>query len=360
MEGSFSTNWTGTISPSGPSGWSFTTSSAFGGTHSMTESPSGNYTTSSTRTVTYKNDFDMSDATSAYLSFWVRHRAENFRDKLQVQVSIDGSSWIPICGSNTVAENNTTSGGSLGGQPALTGIRDNWTRELFDLADFTGNPSLRLRFRFTSDNDASSFAFEKDDGFYIDNLKVIKVTNVSTIAVKFGDFKAKLLADNSVLLDWEAYTDNQHDHFEVERSTSQNNQFVSIARVAGPPPYKAIDYNPQIGNNYYRIKQVDKDGKKMYSNIVNIKLAKRLTTIIYPNPVKKMLTVKIRNQDLTDHFILEITDAAGRTVHEQTATVATGSNEIRINLQKLPPQVYFLKIVNSSNEIVLIDKFLKE
>ncbi len=360
MEGSFSTNWTGAISPSGPTGWSFTTLSAFNGTHSMTESPTGNYTTSSTRTVTYKNDFDMSDATSAYLSFWVRHRAENFRDKLQVQVSIDGSSWIPICGSNTVSENNTTNGGSLGGQPALTGIRDNWTRELFDLADFTGNPNLRLRFRFTSDNDASSFAFERDDGFYIDNLKVIKVTDVSTIAVKFGDFKAKLLADNSVLLDWEAYTDNQHDHFEVERLTGQNNQFVSIARVTGPPPYKAIDYNPQTGNNYYRIKQVDRDGKIMYSNIVNIKLAKRLTTIIYPNPVKKTLTVKIRNQDLTDHFVMKITDAAGRTVHEQTATVATGSNEIRINLQKLPPQVYFLKIVNRNNEIVLIDKFLKE
>ena len=182
MEGTFSTNWTAAISPAGPSGWAFTTLAAFGGTKSMTESPTGNYTVSSTRTVTYNSTFNLSDATEAYLSFWVKHRSENFRDKLQVQVSTNGTTWIPICGTTTVTEDNTTNGGSLGGQPALTGIRDNWTRELFDLTGYKNNASVSLRFRFTSDNDASSFAFELDDGFYLDNVKVIKITNAAVPA----------------------------------------------------------------------------------------------------------------------------------------------------------------------------------
>ena len=177
MEGAFATNWTATISPSGPTGWAFTTLAAFAGTHSMTESPSGDYTTSSTRTVTYKSTFNLSDATEAYLSFWVKHKAENFRDKLQIQVSTNGSTWFPVCGTTTVTEDNTTNGGTLGGQPALTGIRDNWTRELFDLSSYAGNATVSLRFQFTSDNDASSFAFELDDGFYIDDIKAIKITS---------------------------------------------------------------------------------------------------------------------------------------------------------------------------------------
>ena len=69
-----------------------------------------------------------------------------------------------------------------GGQPALTGIRDNWTRELVNLDNYNGyagDPTVRFRFRFTSDNDAKcNFAFEKDDGFYIDDIKLVKTTSI--------------------------------------------------------------------------------------------------------------------------------------------------------------------------------------
>lgn len=95
MEGTFANNWTGTTTPAA-TGWAYTTLAAFGGTHSMTESPSGNYTVSSTRTATYKSTVNLADATEVYLSFWVKHRSENFRDKLQVQVSTNGTTWFPF------------------------------------------------------------------------------------------------------------------------------------------------------------------------------------------------------------------------------------------------------------------------
>jgi carboxypeptidase T len=122
MEGSLSANWTATSNVS--DNWAFTTAQKYRGTKSLTESPAGNYTTNTTRTLTYNGSFDLSDGLAAQLSFWAKYRAENHRDKLQVQVSADGLSWTPICGTHTVAELNTTSGGTLGGLPALTGIQD--------------------------------------------------------------------------------------------------------------------------------------------------------------------------------------------------------------------------------------------
>jgi hypothetical protein len=360
MEGVFSNNWTATISPSGPTGWSFTSLQAYEGTRSLTESPTGNYTSSSTRTVTYKNNFNLADASKAYLSFWVKHRAENFRDKLQVQLSTNGTSWTPICGTNTVMETNATNGGTLGGQPALTGIRENWTHELFDLGDYTGFANVYFRLQFSSDNDAGSFAFEKDDGFYIDNLKLVKVTNVTTLPVKFVTFNAKLLQNNTVQLNWEAFTDEHHDHFEVERRTGRSENYLLIGIVNGLPPYQAFDLNPEEGNNYYRIKQVEKNGNVHYSNIINIQYAPGYhSAIIYPNPVKKIMTVKITHMEIRENLKVSIMDASGQVVHEQNSLAGTGTAEIRVNLQKLPPQVYFLKVYNIRRQVLVSEKFVK-
>src|SRR5262249_31476590 len=128
MEGSDVTNnWTVT------GGWDYTNEEAYAGNQSLTESPGGNYSSNSTRRATYTGTFDLSDATAAFVSFWVKHRAENFYDKLQVKVSTDGSNWVPIAGSTTVQEPGTLDGSTLNGNPSLTGIKEEWTRELFNL-----------------------------------------------------------------------------------------------------------------------------------------------------------------------------------------------------------------------------------
>lgn len=175
MEGSFTTNWTSTSNVSGTAGnWAFTTLAAFNGSKSLTESPSGNYSASTTRNCTYRNTFNLSGATAAYLSFWTKHRAENFRDKLQVKVSTNGTTWVAVTGTTTVKEPGTLDGSKINGQPSLTGIRDRWTKEIFDLSSYLGSSALRLRLEFTSDANTTGFAYQVDDGFYIDDIKVIK------------------------------------------------------------------------------------------------------------------------------------------------------------------------------------------
>ncbi|HEY0730851.1 MAG TPA: M14 family zinc carboxypeptidase, partial [Chitinophagaceae bacterium] len=202
MEGSLATNWD--VPNGGGAKWAFTSSSAYSGSQSLTESSSGNYTSGSTRTVTYANSLDLSGATAAYLTFWVKHRAENFRDKLQVQVD-GGSGWTPIAGKTTVQEPGTLDGSTLAGQPALTGIQDFWVKEVFDLSAYLGNASLDLRFVFTSNTVSTTFLYDEDDGFYIDDVKVIKTTAPLVILpARFLSFDGQLQADATVKLNWKA------------------------------------------------------------------------------------------------------------------------------------------------------------
>jgi carboxypeptidase T len=356
MEGTIGTNWT--ISPAtGTNTWAFTNAVAYGGTKSMTESPAGNYTSNSTRTATYKNTYSLTGATSAWLSFWVKHRAENFRDKLQVQVSTNGNTWVPVCGSTTIQEPATLDGSTINGSPSLTGIRENWTRELFDLGAYLGNASMRLRFVFTSNAAGSGFAYEVDNGFNLDNVKLIKTnTVIGNQARSFMQLNGQFQDADAILLDWEAVTGEEHDHFEVERS-ADGIHFTTIGKISANPPFSFIDRAPLMGNNYARIKQVFRNGSIVYSEIINLNYAGRLQTMVYPNPFGQELRATLQTQK-TGIYTFELVDANGKTVQAKKANVMGGTT-ISMNTGHLPAGIYILLMKDQQGNVINRTKTVK-
>lgn len=355
MEGAtVTTNWTVT------NGWNYSTASAFQGTKALTESPTGNYTASSTRLATYKNTFNLAGATATYLSFWTRYRSENFRDKLQIQVSTNGTTWTAVCGKNTIQEAGTLDGSKINGQPSLTGMQEYWSRELVDLNAYNGTAALRLRFQFVSDADGSGFAFGLNDGFYVDELKVIKSSTTPINAPELNEnFFGTLTSDNKTLLDWEVNTSDVQDYFEVQRSMD-GIQFTTIASVKGFPPYKQIDNNPLTGNNYYRIKQVNTAGGITFSKVINVFINPNGASIlIYPNPASNELRIKINNQQEAS-AIIQITDMQGRMVYEKQYNDIVGYNELKVNTSALMPNIYAIRILNNKKQIITTQKFIKQ
>lgn len=77
------------------------------------------------------------------------------------------------------------------------------------------------------------------------------------------------------VLTWATATENNNDHFEIERSTDAIN-FKKIKEIPGAVnsfetrKYVYEDYNPDSGINYYRLKQVDLDGTYKYKTIIYI------------------------------------------------------------------------------------------
>jgi carboxypeptidase T len=369
MEGSFSTNWTTTFSGTGAVGWDLTSNGTGlnGAGHAMSESPAAgtNYTTSTTRRAHYKNAMDLTGATAAYLSFWVRHRAENFRDRLIVEASTTSTNgtngtWFPVMGTTTVQEPGTLDGATINGIPSLTGIRENWTHEIYNLSAYDGNAAVRIRFTFISDSDPTSFADERDDGFYIDEVKIIRSSAaLITLPVHFINFTGTSLPDKTIRLDWNATTDEHHDYFEIEKSVNGTN-FTSIGKGPASAPYWKIDPSPYIGNNYYRVKQVDKDGAITYSNTIKIAYdPSKFVVSVYPNPAKEDVTLRF-NTTTTERVTIRVTDLSGKIVYSKQMTVGGNVNEAKINVQGWASQTYIVKVTKSDNTSLSVQKLIKQ
>jgi len=356
MEGaSLAGKWTSSL------GWNYSTDFRFQGTQSLSESPAANYPNLTTRIAQYAGPtINLTGATAAWVSFWVRHRAENFRDLLNVEVSADGTNWTAICGTTTVQEPGTLDGSRVNGRPALTGIREIWTRELFDLGNYLNTSNLRFRFNFSSNSNTSTFLYRVDQGFNIDNFKIVK-TNAplfNLLPVDFISFNGRLLPDETIKLDWDVAREINHDYFDVEKSTD-GVSFSSIGKVRGIPPYNFVDKNPAEGNNFYRLRQVDKDSKFEYSNTIKVTYRKKdLSLSIYPNPVKDVLNIEL-NRNLRSKIRVTVTDITGRTYLSKEYNMTGQSNIIKLDVANWSRQQYIIKVMNENGETMAIEKFIK-
>lgn len=366
MEGTFSNNWISASTYRNTSNvvvadenWAYTTNDKFAGSRSLTESPAANYRANSTRIVVYKGRVDLSNATAGHISFWVKHRAENFHDKLQIQVSTDSITWVAIAGKYTIQEPGTIDGSTIDGKPALTGIRDDWTKEMFDLTDYLGQSQLRVRMVFTSDyTPGDTFTFKEDDGFYIDNFMILKSTvPLRTLPVEFLSVAANLLSNQTVEVKWEAIVDAKHSYFEVEKSID-GLTYAPIG-VVKSNPFVFIDPSPVTGTNIYRIKQYDIDGKFSYSKNVSVyKAPNEFRISTFPNPVTDILNIRVVTP-VPEKLLLQITDISGKMVYVKT-DVAGNNGTISFNIKELPANVYILRLVNKDNKIVATEKIIKQ
>jgi hypothetical protein len=338
--------------------WNYSNGMAFAGSKSLTESPSGLYGANRNDNIRYNGTFDLSNATAAYLTFWVRHRAENFRDKLQVQISSNGILWIPIAGRTTVQEAGTRDGSTLNGEPALTGIQEEWIPEMFDLSPLLGQPNVRLRLVFTSDANTTGYDFQVDEGFNIDNLKLIKSTTALVILpVKFISLTGQQKPNNTVALNWESVTDMDHDHFEIERS-ADGVVFTSIGTNTGQP-HNFIDEHPLTGINYYRIRSVDRDGQAAYSKTIHIVYKPAWDINLYPNPVQKELHIRLKTFG-SENVSVTVSDMNGRMLYNREFSAGILNNDIMVDAREWPSGVYVLKLINSRKETLVVRQLVRQ
>lgn len=157
-DASSTANWTGT--------WSTTNQEFVSPSTSFTDSPSGNYANSSSRTYEFNQDVDLTNATAAVVSFYAKWEIEANYDYAQFQVSTDGgNSWIGQCGNYTVL--GTSANGSVqpDNKPVYEGFQTDWVLEEINLSDYLGQ-TIRLRFILEADGGV------REDGFYFDDFQV--------------------------------------------------------------------------------------------------------------------------------------------------------------------------------------------
>ncbi len=132
-------------------GWGVTTSQSYSPNNSFADSPTGNYTNSTNRTMTLTAAQNISSAPVVFLSYWYKHTIDAF-DNAYVDVSSDnGVSWRS--------------------KKFFTGSVSNWTRDVLDLSDLA-NASSNMKLRFSMVSNGTIPA----DGIYLDNIKLVNYT----------------------------------------------------------------------------------------------------------------------------------------------------------------------------------------
>ena len=136
-------------------GWGLTTSQFYSPSNCFADSPTGNYTNTTTRSLTLTNSINVSASPVLILSYWYKHTIDTL-DNAYVEVSPDnGTTW-----QSAKFYNKTVS---------------TWTKEVIDITDLAGgSASMKLRFSLVSNGTIVA------DGIYIDNIKLTSYNSTPT------------------------------------------------------------------------------------------------------------------------------------------------------------------------------------
>lgn len=179
----------------------------------------------------------------------------------------------------------------------------------------------------------------------------------SLLPVELLSFTASRQESVSVL-DWVTSSEINSKSFEIQRS-DRSNQFITIGEVKGQgnstaiTSYQFIDKNPQPGINYYRLKQIDLDGKFTYSPIRSVNFMPQEEISIFPNPVSDVLFVNLGSnysEDLATRY--SIFDAEGRLIVSGNLLSALQ----KIDVSRFNNGAYLLSITNDAWSVK--DKFI--
>ena len=176
------------------------------------------------------------------------------------------------------------------------------------------------------------------------------------LPVNMVSFTASLLSDKKVKLNWSTSMEINCSSYKIERSID-GNIFNEIADVAGNGTtllfhsYSFIDDVSFATGSivYYRIEQLDIDGKSSYSKVLPVKLKNENTQIIIsPNPFSNYLNI---NMEWTKNemIVIRIIDVQGNKVISKNIQMSKGLNYISMNnLSHLPAGNYFIQFISAA------------
>lgn len=171
-------------------------------------------------------------------------------------------------------------------------------------------------------------------------------------------------------LTWTTTTETNNAGFAIERS-ADGRSFSTLSFVTSKAEngnsatninYNFNDTKILSGNNYYRLKQVDKDNKSTYSSIVLIKGEKVrsiMITGLYPNPATSEVKLSVESPSAEKVTII-VADVTGKAVLQTSHNLIVGSNTIQLPTANLANGNYFVKMICANGCETSTTKFVKQ
>jgi hypothetical protein len=155
------------------------------------------------------------------------------------------------------------------------------------------------------------------------------------------------------LLTWSTASENNNDHFIIERSEN-GSDFSQIGRVSSLAfggsstsrlDYSFTDHNAPSGTVYYRLKQVDKSGNISQDGInsVNVDFESAGQLTVAPNPSDDYVKIDFVSYS-SSPSVIRILDNAGRIVRTEQVNSQMGANTVVLSTSDLGQGFYYVQV----------------
>ena len=284
--------------------------------------------------------FATTDYSGVGISFSTRSSGTGPRDfKLQYSITSPTSGFIDVPSSDYAVSLTTCQDFAF----AIPAAVDN-------LAD------VYLRFIMTSNTSQGGGTVAAGGTNGMDNIIVTAATSMPVSLISFRGLKNKNIID----LSFSTATEINNDYFAIERSNN-GSDFTEIGQVKGagstriPQQYTFTDHQPLPGKNYYRLRQVDFDGRSAYSAVVSVVFSKTGDLTLAPSPATDLVLIHL-DQPAVEDGVWQVFDVAGRLV--QSGNWLSETEETSINVGLLPEGMYTFRL--AMGQTVIVKQFKKQ
>ncbi|BDS14711.1 T9SS type A sorting domain-containing protein [Aureispira anguillae] len=245
------------------------------------------------------------------------------------------------CGPTLQSMDININGGALSTSVSRNGTAFAWVNESFS---FTATATTHT---ITFDGTSTSTC-----GLIINDVSLASAPNTLPIIVERFEVA---IVNQTAQINWSTVTEINNAFFALEHSTN-GLDWNLLDKVDGAGnsslelDYALTHFNPVVGYNYYRLKQVDFDGKFTYSNVIvaEFKSAYNYPKItVSPNPVDHQLKL---TGPFSERSSIRVFNAMGKEV-SNAVIIDQHPSYSSLNVAALKTGIYFLKTKNSVRKI---------
>ena len=189
----------------------------------------------------------------------------------------------------------------------------------------------------------------------------------SPLPVSYRTLTADVDGD-AVVIRWETEQEVNNAGFEIERSEKANGQWEMVAFVSGTgegshgASYMHVDVPPTSGGWFYRLRQIDMDGRHELSRVLAVSIGEPLRELaiesVYPNPAQASVSHEVTlafTAAENGPVQLSMHDMLGRRVAVLFDGLidASGQGIARFNIADIPPGMYLYRLDQGAHSVIL-------
>lgn len=179
--------------------------------------------------------------------------------------------------------------------------------------------------------------------------QTLTLSTQNVLPVNMISYTAETVASD-VVLNWKTSSELNNSHFVIERSADAGN-WTEIGRVEAVKMQNSVneyvftDRTALEGTSYYRLTQVDLDGKTtVYNNILMVNHTPAIKFDVYPNPASTQFTVSGENIEVAE---ITIQDAMGAVMNIQGEV---NGSSVTFSTESLKAGIYFVNVTSDKQQ----------